>query len=94
MSALLDFTDGQLNAILAQANADYNVFKQVLDFNAASSDAVSTRTNILDNIKVRRDQVFDQLWQYVLQGALILAAAIVYALVRSQRRRGVMRGAT
>ena len=36
----------------------------------------------------------DQLWQYVLQGALILAAAIVYALVRSQRRRGVMRGAT
>ena len=36
----------------------------------------------------------DQLWQYVLQGALILAAAIVYALVRSERRRGVMRGAT
>ncbi len=36
----------------------------------------------------------DQMWQYVLQGALILAAAIVYALVRSQRRRGVMRGAT
>ncbi len=36
----------------------------------------------------------DQMWQYVLQGALILAAAIVYAIVRSQRRRGVMRGAT
>ena len=35
-----------------------------------------------------------QMWQYVFQGVLILAAAIVYALVRSQRRRGVMRGAT
>jgi hypothetical protein len=68
MSALADFTDGQLNAILGQSNADYNLFKQILDFNAASSDAVSTRTNILANIKVRRDQVFDQLWQYVAYG--------------------------
>ena len=68
MSALPDFTDGQLNAILAQANADYNVFKQILDFNAASGDAVGTRTNILENIKVRRDQLFDQLWQYVAYG--------------------------
>lgn len=68
VSALSDFTDGQLNAITAQANADYNVFKQILDFNAASSDAVGTRTNILANIKVRRDQLFDQLWQYVAYG--------------------------
>ena len=68
MSALPDFTDGQLNAILTQANADYNVFKQILDFNAASGDAVATRTNILNNIKVRRDQLFDALWQYVAYG--------------------------
>lgn len=68
MSALPDFTDGQLNAITGQANADYNVFKQILDFNAASGDAVGTRTNILANIKVRRDQLFDQLWQYVAYG--------------------------
>jgi hypothetical protein len=68
MSALPDFTDGQLNAILAQANADYNVFKQILDFNAASGDAVGTRSNLLANIKVRRDQVFDQLWHYVAYG--------------------------
>jgi hypothetical protein len=68
MSALPDFTDGQLNAILAQANADYNVFKQILDFNAASGDAVGTRSNILTNIKARRDQLFDQLWQYVAYG--------------------------
>ena len=68
MSALPDFTDGQLNIILAQANADYNVFKQILDFNAASNDAVGTRTNILNSIKVRRDQLFDQLWQYMAYG--------------------------
>lgn len=68
VSALPDFTDKQLNVILSQANSDYNVFKQILDFNAASSDAVSTRTNLLANIKVRRDQLFDQIWQYVAYG--------------------------
>lgn len=68
MSALPDFTDSQLNAILTQANADYNVFKQILDFNSTSNDAVGTRTSLLNNIKARRDQVFDQLWQYVAYG--------------------------
>lgn len=68
MSALPDFTDQQLNAILTQANSDYSVFRQILDFNAASGDAVGTRTNLLNNIKIRRDQVFDQLWQYVAYG--------------------------
>lgn len=68
MSALPDFTDTQLNAILAQANSDFNVFKQILEFNAASSDAVGSRSNILANIKVRRDQLFDQLWHYVAYG--------------------------
>jgi hypothetical protein len=68
MSALPDFTDTQLNAILAQANSDFNVFKQILEFNAVSSDAVGTRSNILASIKVRRDQLFDQLWHYVAYG--------------------------
>lgn len=68
MSALLDFTDGQLNAILAQANADYNLFNQILAFNAASADAVGTRSNILGIMKARRDQLFEQVWQYVAYG--------------------------
>lgn len=68
MSALLDFTDSQLNTILSQANADYNVFKQILDFNAVSGDAVGTRTTLLNNIKIRRDQLFDLVWQYVAYG--------------------------
>ncbi|MEI5583358.1 MULTISPECIES: ATP-binding cassette domain-containing protein [unclassified Agromyces] len=33
----------------------------------------------------------DQMWQYILQGVLILAAAILYAIARSKRRRRVAR---
>jgi ribose transport system ATP-binding protein len=35
----------------------------------------------------------DQMWQYILQGVLILAAAILYAVARSKRRRRVARKA-
>jgi hypothetical protein len=68
MSALADFTDTQLNAITVQANADYNLFRQILDFNATSGDAVAIRSNILSTIAARRDQLFDQVWQYVAYG--------------------------
>lgn len=33
----------------------------------------------------------DQMWQYILQGVLILAAAILYAIARSKRRRRAAR---
>ena len=62
LSVLPDFADGQLNAIHAQANADFSVFKQILDFDATSSGAAITRTNLLDQIRVRRDQLFEQVW--------------------------------
>ena len=68
LSALEDFSDTQLHAINLQAQADYNVFKQILDFNATTSDAANTRTNILATLKTRRDQLFDQVWQYVAYG--------------------------
>lgn len=68
MSALSDFTDTQLNAIQVQADSDFNVFQQILNFDATSNDAVGTRTNILNNIKARRDKLFDQLWQFVAYG--------------------------
>ena len=35
----------------------------------------------------------DQMWQYILQGVLILAAAILYAVARSKRRRRSTRAA-
>lgn len=68
MSALPDFTDRQLNVIREQADADYSLFEDILDFNAASGDAAGTRTLLLDNIKGRRDKLFDQVWQYVAYG--------------------------
>lgn len=68
LSALADFADNQLNAILGQANADYNVFKQILDFDATASNANGTRTNILSTLKTRRDELFNQVWQYVAYG--------------------------
>lgn len=68
ITALSDFTDSQLNTIKAAADSDYNLFKQILDFNAASREAVGTRTNILQTVAVRRDQLFDQLWQFIAYG--------------------------
>lgn len=68
LTALDDFSDGQLNTIGQQAKADFNVFKQILDFNATTADAANIRTNIINTLKTRRDQLFDQLWQYVAYG--------------------------
>lgn len=68
LTALEDFSDTQLNSINGQAQADYNVFKQILDFKATSGDAANVRTNILSTLKSRRDPLFDQVWQYVAYG--------------------------
>lgn len=68
LTALEDFSDGQLNTITKQAQADYNVFKQILEFNATTPDASATRSNVINALKVRRDPLFDQLWQFVAYG--------------------------
>lgn len=68
LTALDDFSDGQLNVISQQAQADFNVFKQILEFNATAANAANSRTNIINTLKTRRDQLFDQLWQYVAYG--------------------------
>ncbi len=68
LTALEDFSDTQLNAISSQAKADFNVFKQILDFNAQTPNASNTRINILNTLNARRDQLFDQLWQYIAYG--------------------------
>jgi len=88
MSALEDFTDGQLNAILGQANADYNLFNQILEFNSASSNAASIRESILANIQLRRDQVFEQLWQFVAYGV----ARITDTSLLETRARATIQG--
>jgi len=69
LSALPDFSDAQLSTIYGQANADFNTFKQILDFDATASGAAQTRSNLLDQLRVRRDQLFEQVWQYIAYGA-------------------------
>ena len=83
LSALADFADAQLNAIQTQANADFSVFKQILDFDATSSGAATTRTNLLDQLRVRRDQLFEQVWQYVAYG---VARATDTSVLETQAR--------
>lgn len=68
LTALEDFSDTQLNVIGTQAQADFNVFNQILDFNAQTADASANRTKILNTLNKRRDQLFDQLWQHVAYG--------------------------
>ncbi len=83
LSSLTDFADSQLNAIHNQANADFNVFKQILDFSATTNDASGVRTNLLAQLKVRRDQLFEQVWQYVAYG---VARATDTSLLETQAR--------
>lgn len=83
LSAISDFSDTQLNVIQGQSNADFSTFKQILEFNAASGDAVGTRTNLLNQLQVRRDQLFDAVWQYVAYG---VARATDTSLLETQAR--------
>ncbi|WP_075575016.1 hypothetical protein [Lysobacter antibioticus] len=87
-SALSDFTSSQLGVILAQANADYNIFKQILDFNSMSNDAASIRMGLLSGIKSRRDQLFDQVWQFIAYG---VARITDTSLLETQARATIQR---
>lgn len=83
ITSLDDFSDGQLNIISQQAQADFNIFNQILEFNAAAGNAATTRTNIINTIKGRRDQLFDALWQFVAYG---VARTTDTSLIETQAR--------
>lgn len=68
LTALQDFSDTQLNLIKGQAQADFNVFQQILSFDATTDNAATTRTQLIVAMKVRRDQLFDQIWQLIAYG--------------------------
>lgn len=83
-SALSDFTDGQLSAITQQSQADYNTFKQILAFNASASDAYNQRAQLMGTVKARRDQAFEQLWQYISYGvARVTDTSVLEAQARA-----------
>lgn len=68
LSALEDLTDSQLRTITGQANADLNVFNDILTFDATRSDAASHRSTTINTLRSRRDQLFEQVWQLVAYG--------------------------
>lgn len=68
LSSASDFTDQQLEDIKKQADSDYNLFNQILDFDVESSDAYSRRINILEKLKDRRDILFSAIWQFIAYG--------------------------
>lgn len=68
LSSLQDFTNQQLDVLKQQANSDYNLFQQILDFDVQSSDAYSRRNSIIENLKSRRDSLFSTIWQFIAYG--------------------------
>lgn len=68
LTALKDFSDTQLNVIKVQADADFNIFQQILNFDATTGNAAATRTQLIASIKTRRDKLFDQVWQFIAYG--------------------------
>lgn len=59
LSSLSDFPDDELGQIKERADADYNQFKEILDFKAASfNDAASHRENLIQNIQNAYQPVF------------------------------------
>lgn len=68
VDVLNDFSDGHLNTIKNQSQADFNSFNQILSFDVTAGNAAATRTQLITNLKARRDQLFDQIWQYIAYG--------------------------
>lgn len=68
LAALNDFSDTYLNAIKNQSNNDFNIFQQILSFDATTANAATSRTQLINQMKVRRDQLFDQIWQFIAYG--------------------------
>ena len=68
ISILDDFTDEHLNTIKGQSQSDFNLFQQIIDFDVTASNSAASRVSLINSVKVRRDQLFNVLWQYIAYG--------------------------
>lgn len=68
ISILDDFTDDHLNVIKSQSQSDFNLFQRIIDFDVTASNSASTRISLINSVNVRRDQLFNALWQYIAYG--------------------------
>lgn len=64
-SILQELTDAQLNQIQSVADADFNRFKQIMDFSAAQGNASQVRATLQAQIAQAYDATFQILWQFI-----------------------------
>ena len=83
LTGLDDMTDSMLDGILSQARADFQLFSEMLTFDATRSDAVSHRQSLISQVQQRRDAAFQQLWQFIAYGVARLTDT---ALLETQAR--------
>lgn len=65
LNFLGNFSDQAINKISAQALADFNIFKQILDFTTSVPNIESVRTAIVSRVNVMYEQTFNALYQYI-----------------------------
>ncbi len=65
VAALEDFPVNVLQAIRAPANNDYNLLKQILDFNPRQGNPEGTRQNIIQSLINTFSQTFNTLHPYI-----------------------------
>lgn len=64
-TALEDFPDDALNQILAQANGDFNLFSQVINFKSAQQNPHNARQTIINSIESAYGPAFQRLHPYI-----------------------------
>nr|VFK51484.1 MAG: hypothetical protein BECKTUN1418D_GA0071000_100819 [Candidatus Kentron sp. TUN] len=63
--AVEDFPDQKLTIIRDTANNDYNLSKQVLDFNVEEEDAKNRRRSLINNIQNTYQNSFENIYQFI-----------------------------
>lgn len=81
LSILDDLTDGQLNQIRNQADADYSRFDQIMKFD--NSGTSGQRSALIDSIKASYDSTFGVLFPFIAYG---VARVTDSSLLESQAR--------
>lgn len=65
VSVLGDLATNQLDQIKAQADADISLFDQILNFEATKNDSVNIRNSLIQQIKQRRDSLFQAIFPFI-----------------------------
>ncbi len=65
VEVLEDLTESLLAQLKNQADADYNRFKQIIDFSPQQGNAPQVRDSLIQQINMAYDAAFNALWQFI-----------------------------